>query len=138
VMAIRTTDAAVKLLLGDNYDTDGAPSLAGLTSMASSVVDQVVACAAALTPAIVLTATVLERMEAALTAHYYGSSDQFYKSKKTEEAAAAFVVPRYDEMALALDSSGCLRGILDGGSTRVGGVWLGKRPSVQVDYVDRD
>jgi hypothetical protein len=44
----------------------------------------------------------------------------------------------YGQTATRLDKSGCLAALATGERKVAGGVWLGRRPSEQTDYVDRD
>jgi hypothetical protein len=132
----RTNSTKVQAILGSNYDATLSDLVDGVILDATSIVDQVVTCAA--NKGVTLTAAVLERMETNLAAWLYGSGDQFYTSKKTLDAAGSFEPTRYKDAALALDSSGCLKAQLNGGSTRVTASWLGKRKSNQTDYKDRD
>lgn len=145
----RTTAAAVKavLLPGKDYDTENSPDLTPFIDTASAYVDDIVTCAADQDPAVTLTDARLELIERWLAAHFYVVSDQTYASKSTEGASASFhgqtgmyiESSRYGQTAMSLDKSGCLASI--GGSAgriRVGTAWLGKAPSNQTDYVDRD
>lgn len=126
----RTTDEAVQALL--QYDS--SISVTPFIEAATVVVDRVSSCASSKGEA--LTSTELELIERWLAAHYYTVRDQRYKSKSTEKASATFETINYLDTAMAIDRSGCLSGISK--QKTVGLFWLGKAPSEQTDYVDRD
>jgi len=98
-----------------------------------------------------LTTNALKNIEAYLAAHFYALKDQQYSEKKTGDASAKFQVGKAGEgpleqndwgrTAMLLDITGTLSKLNDqakkGGSTPQM-VWLGKPPSTQIDYVDRD
>jgi hypothetical protein len=138
----RTSSAAVQAILAGEYD--GSTSLDGYIETASAVVDDVVVCAAR--KALTHTAARLELIERWLAAHYYQQADPGYQAKATASASATFVGEtgmylegtRFGQTAARLDSSGCLAAI--GGQTRrtAGAIWLGRPPSEQTDYHDRD
>lgn len=141
-MAIRTTVDAVKLLLGIDYDSTNCPSLTGYIDTASAIVDQMVECATR--KGITISEELRGTIEGWLAAHAYGMVDQPYKSRSTLRAAGVFQgqtgmyleATKYGQMAVLLDPSGCLNNI--GKRNKVQGFWLGKRPSQQIDAVDRD
>lgn len=140
----RTNSASVIgiLISGKQYDAKTAPSLTPFIDTAASIVDDVVACAAK--KEIVLTSTKLELIERWLAAHAYAHADQLYSSSSAGGASGSFQgqtgmhleSTQYGQMAMNLDSSGCLRAINKG--ARAGVTWLGKPPSSQIPYVDRD
>lgn len=134
----RTTQLAVENLLLKDYDTRNRPSLSPYIDSATVVVDRVVTCATA--KGITLTTAEKELIERWLAAFFYTRTDPIYQSKGTDGSSASFVSDpvdpeRYRAGAAAVDYSGCLLNILKGQTAR--GVWLGKRPSQQVAYVDR-
>lgn len=140
----RTTVGAVKAVLaaGHDYDERRQPSLLPYVDIASSVVDDVVACAAARGSP--LSAVKQELVERWLAAHYYKSSDQQYASKNTAGAGASFSGQtgkgiegtKYGLAALDADPSGCL--FEQAGHQVALGLWLGKAPSEAIPYRDRD
>lgn len=135
----RTIPRAVADILGGDYD--GERSLSRFIDTASSVVDRVVACAAARTPAYVHTVADLELMECWLAAYYCTRSDPIYASRQTLRAGGSFVSDpvdpeRYRVAAITLDGSGCLSAILL--RKKASGAWLGRPPSEQTAYTDRD
>ncbi len=141
-MATRTTERAVKQLLGSNYGTDHAgndPSLRPYIDTAAAIVARVITCATA--KDYTHTSAELELIERWLAAHYYTRMDPTYTSKSTAGASGSFTSPkddteRYRQSAIELDTSGCLKAILT--RNKATAAWLGKPPSEQTDYVDRD
>ena len=141
----RTNSDNVKGLLMDDYGArlDGSsPSLTPFIDSATVVIDRVDACATAKGWA--LTAAELELLERWLAAHMYCMSDQQLMSKNTLAAGATFRAQgglnlngsTYGQTAVALDPSGCLAAI---GLRKTAGMeWLGKPPSEQTAYEDRD
>lgn len=137
-MAARTNSAAVRKLLGDNYDTDTLPDLQPYIDTATVIVDRVVTCALARN--VTLLATESELIERWLAAHYYTKMDPTYASKSTEGASGQFIRNEqekepYKDGAINLDYSGCLKAVL--ARQRVQFSWLGKNPTAQIDYRDR-
>lgn len=136
----RTTSASVQDILGNNYD--GSTSLTPFIDTATAIVDRVETCAADRDKA--LTDAELELIERWLAAHCYQQMDQGYASKSTDGAGASFhgqtgmhlESTKYGQMALRLDWSGCLTAIGSRQTARM--AWLGKAPSAQTDYVNRD
>jgi hypothetical protein len=148
-VAYRTTPAAVKAVLARDYDSVDEPSLTPYLDAASLLVGDL-EDAASTAPA----AARLELVERWLAAHYYALSDQPYSDEWTEGAKATyqgktgmyFEATKYGQAALGLDTTGYLAGlqaaavVASGGSSRVtaGVSWLGKAPSAQRDYNQRD
>lgn len=140
-MPPRTDSQKVKGVLGVNY---GSIDLAPFMDTANVVVTRVAACA--IGRSITLTAAELELIERWLSGHFYAMADQLYTSKSTGGASGTFQGQTgmylestiYGQTAMRLDWSGCLQAI--GGPERkvAGGFWLGKPPSKQTDYSDRD
>lgn len=140
----RTTVGAVKDVLAAGHDYDGRrnPTLLPYVDAASSIVDDVAACARA--HGVALSAVKLELIERWLAAHYYKSSDQQYASKNTAGAGASFSGQtgmgiqgtKYGLAALDLDPSGCL--FEQAGHQVALGLWLGKAPSEAIPFRDRD
>lgn len=138
----RTTSSAVQGVLLRDYDTANSPSLTPFIDSASTIVDRVAACAAV--KGKTLSTTELELIERWLAAHSYAMSDQTLSSKVTVDAEAIFhgrtgmylEATKYGQMALSLDYSGCLNAI--GQRKTAGGFWLGRPPSAQTDYDQRD
>jgi hypothetical protein len=141
----RTTSAAVQGVLMDDYGkkADGSfPSLDPFISSANVVVTRVATCAVAKSKT--LTAAELELIERWLAAHFYAVSDKPYTSKSTQGASASFNgqtamaldATLYGQQAKVIDYSGCLESISKRQMAAL--TWLGKAPSDQVDYADRD
>ena len=146
-MAVRTTSAAVQGVLrlgsqGGDYDDANNPSLTPYIDSATVIVDRVATCAIARSKT--LTTAEKELIERWLAAHLYMMSDQQYASKNTAGAGGGFRAQggrnldgsTYGQTAKTLDYSGCLEAI-DKRKT-AGIAWLGRAPSAQTDYVDRD
>lgn len=102
---------------------------------ASILVDKVSACATE--RGHTLTSAQLRHIETYIAAYLYTAKDPRYKSKRTERAAATFTVPDYWEIARRLDTSGCLD-LFGREQHYVDFQWLGKAPSDQIDYENRD
>lgn len=143
----RTTVLAVQKILGDNYgkvkvdSVDvNSPDLISFIDTATTIVDRVSACA--IKRGIPLTTSELELIERWLAAHYYVRMDALEQGGGTEGSSTSYVTPtmgdaeRYKQSAMEVDYSGCLRRILAGSRARA--LWLGKAPSAQVPYSDRD
>jgi hypothetical protein len=143
----RTTSAAVKDVLrlgslGGDYDDANEPSLTPYITAANLIVTRVNTCATA--RGRTLSAAELAEIETWLAAHFYVQSDQTYASKSTGGASASFhgqtgmylESSRYGQTAVSLDYSGCLSAL--GNRRTAAGYWLGRRPSEQTDYSERD
>jgi hypothetical protein len=143
----RTTSDAVRAVLrpgsqGGDYDDANSPSLAPFIDAASAMVDDAAACAA--DQDVPLPAARQELVERWLAAHCYCLSDRTFASRSTLGASASFAgqtgmnldATFYGQQAMALDSSGCLRAL--GAGNRAAATWLGKAPSAQTPYIDRD
>lgn len=141
-MAVRTTASVVQELLAHNWDD--VTSVTPYIQSASMLVDRLVVLAARLPSPITFTATELELIERWLAAHCYCQTDLLYQSKSTGGASASFQgqtamhleSTRYGQMAMDLDYSGVLATINKRQVAQM--YWLGKPPSSQIDYEDRD
>ena len=147
-MSQRTTSAAVIDLLvsGKQYDSVATPSLDPFIATATALTDLVEAADADDE----LNATVLERIEAYLAAHFYAHADQLYQERNTGKAGAVFqgktgmvlLSTQYGQTACLLDVTGYLarknKEAEGAGRRKASMSWLGKPPSEQIDYVDRD
>lgn len=148
----RTTAGAVQSILGDHYGPkeDGSlPSLTPFIDTATVMVSRVATCATE--KGIALSSAELELIERWLAAHFYEHSDQMTSRDETGEALAVFQgktgmyleSTKYGQTALLIDYSGCLAGIQpatdDSTGRRVLTVdWLGRPPSEQTEYSERD
>lgn len=143
----RTTATAVKDVLrlgteGGDYDDVNNPSLTPYIDSVSLFVTRVAACATA--KGKTLNAAELEMIERWLAAHAYALSDQTYASSSAGGASASFhgqtgkglESTRYGQHAMDIDYSGCVRAVSM--KKTAGGFWLGKPPSDQIDYDQRD
>ena len=130
-MAIRTTEEEVQAVVEVSSDINVLPYI----DIATILVDKIVECAAERGQT--LSDTQLRVIEAYLAAYFYSGRDPRYTKKKTERAEASFTVPVYWEMAKRLDTSGCLDSF-GRDQHYIEFAWLGKPPSDQIDYVDRD
>jgi len=127
----RTDATAVKAILLDQYDTVGIPSLSAFIDTATALVDWLEDCDGDNDD--VLSATMLERIEAYLAAHFYLLADPTYESKKTGDASAkhrgktetGLKSTLFGQAALNLDLSGCLSKRDSGTSNRLSLSWLG-------------
>lgn len=123
----RTSAEAVRLILGANYD--GTSNLTPFIETAGSYADEL-ATRQPTSPA-----ARLELIERWLAAWCYTQMDPLYASKATASASGSFRDQDYKGVALSLDPTGTLAGILSGGMAT--GAWLGKTASEQRDYCER-
>ena len=141
-MSVRTTSAAVELVLGADYGAlpDGTnQDLDPYIETAASIVDDLDELATS--RGYDLTDAKLELIERWLSAHAYTKSDPTYQSRSTGGRSGTFVrnpkCPEpYKDMALMLDPTGLLNALLN--QARAGATWMGLPPSDQTDYEDRD
>lgn len=140
-MAQRTTLGAVQDLLGNDWEP--GRNLQAFVTTASKIVDRVVTCLAS--KSLSLDSTEAELMERWLAAHAYTRSDPTYASRSTLSASGSkhgqtamnLDASFYGQQAKALDPSGvCLVSIFNG--QRAGAAWVGRPPSEQTDYAQRD
>ena len=141
----RTSDSLVGEIITTGLDDLGNKiPLAGFIQAANVLTSRVVNCASA--KGVPLTAEEARVLETLLAAHFYAHRDQLYTSKSTMDASASFQgqfgmglkSTQYGQTALSLDPSGCLSAIDARIGVRPTLTWLGKAPSEQIDYVDRD
>lgn len=126
----RTSDKEVREIIDTNPDISMTPFI--LT--ASTLVDKVQTLAQAKGES--LTADQLREVERWLAAYYYSHRDPQYTSKSTGGASGSFTTHDYLETAKQLDTSGCLRNLLERKQAKL--TWLGRPPSDQTAYVDRN
>jgi len=139
-MAIRTNDALVKDVLGDNYN--GRSSLGQFILAASVLVGRAATCAAA--KGYTVTSAEWKVIETWLAAHLYTCMDAMYTQRSTLRASGSFQRTtgkgldgtEYGQMAVRLDPSGCLANI--DSTQKFTMEWLGLPPSEQTDALDRD
>lgn len=141
-MAIRTTAVAVRAVLGRDYDDENSPDLSPYCESASSVVDDVVAKAAA--DGITISTTKAELIARWLAAHDYCLSDRLFASRNELGAGGSFQgqtgmgldYTPYGQRARMFDPSGWLEALANGSVATVD--WLGKPASSQLSYTDRN
>lgn len=141
-MSIRTTVTAVIKVLGNDYGPkfDGSlPDINPYIETASNLVDQMLTNARA--KGYIHTTTQLELIERWTAAYCYTKMDPTYSTRSTGGASGGFIRGKeepepYKDMATALDGSGCLNALLN--RRRASLVWLGKVPSEQIPYDQRD
>jgi len=141
-MPVHTNATAVELLLGDDYDAQRVGGLQPFIDTANAIIDSVEACAGT-----TLTESRLELMERWLSAHCYCQSDPTYANESKGGASGAYTgqtgmfleSTRYGQMALSLDSTGCLAEVTKPeGRPVAGGFWMGKRTSTRRTYRERN
>lgn len=142
-MARRTTVNLVKGILGGDFGPVNGVllDLDPFIDKATRMVDHAVSLADRQSFPITLTSVDLELMERWLSAYFYTLHDQLLTNKSTEGASGAFVQEKLDPNkykvgAIQADPTGCLSALLN--RTIAGSTWLGKPPSEQIAYVDRD
>lgn len=141
-MATRTGAQAVIDVLGGNYDTAKNPSVDGFIATASVMVDRVITCATR--KGVTVSSAEAELIERWLAAHFYMASDKGYQSRSTQGASATFQGQTgmrlestdYGQAAMNVDPSGCLENMNK--RQVASAVWLGKPPSAQIPYDQRD
>jgi hypothetical protein len=136
-MSVRTTERAVKSILGGHYD--GTTGLQPFIDTASSLVDDIAVADSS------ISASRLELIERWLAAHYYEHADPITASRSTGGASGQFQgrtdmgfdSTKYGQEAKRLDSSGLLVKLDQPLRPKAGCVWLGKQPSSQLDADER-
>lgn len=133
----RTTASDVEAILLDHYD--GSSDLAPFIATATALVDYV----ASKDTDSVLSAALLERIEAFLSAHFYGHADQFKQEEGRGKTSAMYQgktnmglrSTQYGQTALDLDLTGTLTTL---GKKKLKVHWLGKTEDNWNDYEDRN
>lgn len=134
----RTDVIKVAGILAGNWD--GTTGLQPFIDAAGNLVDDIVTY----DEDGVMSAAKLEIVERYVAAHFYACQDPMYRGRNTGKAGGQFhgdsglsldFTP-YGQTAQDLDVSGYLRANQKGGI--VSAAWLGRPPSEQTDYVDRD
>jgi len=139
----RASDPAVRKIIQADSTLDIGPFIEAATTL----VDYVDGCDTGNT----LSKEQLKQIEIWVSAHLYATRDQQYSAKKTLDASAKFQVgavgtgsldiTSWGRQAMLLDTTGCLSNLNEQAKTgkRVASAsWLGKPPSDQTDYEDRD
>ena len=138
-MSVRTTERAVKAILGGHYD--GASGLQPFIDTATVLVDRIEAKDSADD----MTADSLELVECYLSAHFYAHADQITQSRSTGRASGqfggrtdmGFDATLYGQTAKRLDATGLLVILDQPQRPKATCAWLGKQPSDQIDAEDR-
>lgn len=133
-MAWRVNPDDVEKIIRD-YDTD--INLAPFLNMANALVDH---CASS-----DLSDAQMFEMERLLAAHFYDQRDHEVDSEHTEKGGGKHTGTygmglertRHGQDAMVMDTTGCLRKVSKG-VVKATAIWLGKSPSNQIDYVDRE
>lgn len=145
-MANRTSVDLIKELLGRNYDRKSP--LTGYLKSANVLTNNLVARASARgQPSdieLINDVATLERIECLLACHYYQRHDPGFQAKQTGRSGATFQgqtgqrfsATPYGQDACAMDYTGILSSMEKGGKVTL--TWLGKPPSSQIPYVDRN
>lgn len=139
-MAQRTTRKLVEELL--DTDRRQGRSVQPFIDIAANIVDAMVACATARGKS--YDAGLLVVIETWLAAHYYTRRDPTYASRSTNGKSGSFHgqtgmgldASFYGQSAKDADPVGCLAAVTAKKKPQV--EWLGKPPSQQVDYADRN
>ena len=130
-MTIRTSDNLVRDKVPD---IPAAKNLTGAIRTASVLVDTL----AAQDSDSLLSDDLLKEIETLLAAHYYTLGDPLYRRRSTLEASGEFFLHDYWEEAARLDQTGFLKKLSEKRKPKAGAHWLGRLPSNQTDYLDRD
>lgn len=141
-MSVTTTSALVQGVLGREYDSVNSPDLSPYMSVASSLVDQMVSCATR--KGLTISSDDQTLLQTWLAAHAYQMADPGYQSRSTLSASGQFQgqfgmrfeMTRFGQMALTLDTTGCLENI--GKRQKASFSWTGKTASEQTNYWDRN
>jgi hypothetical protein len=138
-MAWRVTPAEVEAVI---RDYDSSIDLKAMILAANALTDKIDAADSDGE----LSATLLLEIERHLAAHVYDATDHEAASEVTGKSTTAYTGlygkgafdgTRHGKLAMALDITGYLARINEG-RKKATAAWLGKRPSNQTDYVDRD
>lgn len=138
-MTIRTTADEVASVIDASCEIDLRPFIVA----ANILTDRVSSCATE--KGYSLSSEELRTIEQYLAAHFYGLRDGQYQSKSTERASATFQgktglgldLTWWGQTAKMFDTSGCLSSFGSSG-TVASLTWLGKPPSDQLHYTERD
>jgi len=138
-MAWRVTPEEVSSVI---RDYDDSISLRPMITAANALTDRVTAEDSGS----LLTAIMLQEIERHLAAHIYDATDHELAEEKTGDDEGVYTGQygkglldgtRHGKLAMLLDTTGYLTRINEG-RKKATATWLGKRPSNQTDYVDRD
>lgn len=133
----RTTQARVVGVLNRDYDYVNNPLMDPYISAANTIVSNLVTEAGA--QGVGISSAQAEEVETWVAAYLYTVSDAVHTSRSNAGASASFLRTQensYLAAAKMIDPTGLLQEVLS--PNRVRGFWLGRPPSEQTDYVDRD
>ena len=140
-MAQRTTLTAVQDMLGGsapNSNWDGVTDLQQFVDIATLFVDEVVAGRSS--EGVSSSTAFARSLETVMSCHFYTKLDPTYTSRSTRGASGSFNRGKepepYKAMAIEFDTSGWVNALLN--RFVASGNWLGKPPSEQIPYSDRD
>jgi len=136
-MAIRTSDQLIRA----SIETDPDLNLTPFINRANALTDYV----ASKDSQGVLSVAMLREIETLLACHFYDRIDHAYAERATGKASGVFQGQygmhldgtKWGQDAITMDVSGTLSK-LSKGTIKAQTAWLGKAPSEQTDYVDRD
>jgi len=142
----RTNDDAIRDII--DVDTDKPlVSMSAFIRAAATLVDKI----SSNDSASLLSAPDLREIETWLAAHFYAHKDMQYSSSKAGEAFSSFQtgarergplnMTMWGKTAMILDVTGYLSVLNQDairGKSKITLEWLGKAPSAQTDYTDRD
>ena len=140
---VRTNEGLVKGVLTQDYNERKLPALLPFMTAANSLVDDVIECASS--KGVAVSDAKAELIETWLAAHFYKYAyDRQFSNKSTAGASGSYTGQTamylegttYGHTAIVLDRSLCLVNFSK--QQVAGGFWMGKAPSEQIDYVDRD
>lgn len=132
---MRASESDLKQVIEQGRDADGVwISFSPHIRKASLLIDRVETCA--IDRKKTLTDEELLELEILVAAHFYALRVPQKQSKGTQSASASYKLGDYLQSAFALDPSGCLRSVIE--AKRAGVMWVGKKKSDQIAYVDRD
>jgi len=135
-MAWRVTETEVRELIDSDLEISVAPFIGTANALTNYVVSQDANG--------VLNTELKKEIEKYLAAHFYEHRDQAFAAKKTGDSSATFQgvwgkgfeSSKWGQTAITLDVTGVLRALSKNAPIKI--TWLGKPPSDQIDYVDRD
>ena len=140
---MRTTAAAVQAVLLPGNDYDGTSSLEPFMAAANNSIDAYIV-AVAQYKSVTVTSTLAELLERWLAAFFYKMSDQQYQSKNSGKSSASFrgttgtdlSSNTYGVAVRMMDPYRVLAPLMEGRIAST--VWLGKVPSEQIPYEQRN
>lgn len=129
-MAFRVGEDEVRDIVNNDPNIKMSPFI----RMANTLTDRV--NTQATTKGVTLTTAELTDIERLLSAFFYEHRDSGFLQRSTGKASGQFEKHPYLDSAIMLDHSGSLKSLTEG--KRASMHWLGKPPSDQIDYANRD